>query len=270
MLVMDRACSETNFPMCEHITDQICKNASRTFIFNKVKIASPTTVILLAVVVVSTLRMIGHVKALCSSVGRREMITFFYLYLGSIVIEAILVGSNDSIVKPSRLFLTTVQITLYSSAFFSLFVGSLTTNIFIGAFGLRAITILKAATAIYSGSMGTMVFLALSTKNDQLLSIPFFALNILFFLLYIVVQLKRLRKIDGEVWAYGTLSISLLCFVLSNAIVFAGSELIALHTDRYFDNLFFYHFFILCTFIMIHKYWLSVYDYEVESLQLEV
>lgn len=270
MLITDRACSETNFSMCKYITDKVCVNASRRFVSHGIKIASPATVTLLVVILLFTARMIGHVKALCSSVGRKEMLTFFYLYSGSTVLEIVLVGFKDAIPKPSHLFLTTAQITLYTSAFFSLFVGSITIDMFTGILGLRAISLLKIATSVYSACIGAMIFTGLSTNTGDLVTVPFFLLNIVFFSFYLASQLRKLRKTNGEIWAYGTLSISLLCFITSNIITFIGSGLIALLTDRYFDNLFFYHFFILCTFVMIHKYWLSVYNYEVESLQLEV
>lgn len=270
MLLVDQACSETSLSMCKHISKRICTSSSRGFVANGFKIASPTTIVLLMIAMMCTTKMLEHVKALCSSVGRKEMITFFYLYLGSTAVETVVVGFKTTISKPSHLFLATIQLTLHSSAFFSLFIGSITTDMFMGAFGLRAITLLKASTAIYFAGIGTMTFVGLSTGNAQLVAVPFFLLNTIFYILYFIFQLKRLRKNNGEIWAYGTLSISLLCFIISNIIVFIGSRLVALLTDRYFDNLFFYHLFVLCTFIMIHKYWLSVYDYEVESLQLEV
>ncbi|CAD26171.1 similarity to glucose/Na cotransporter [Encephalitozoon cuniculi GB-M1] len=267
---VDKVCSEAGFPMCEHLSDEVCKSTSRGFLLFKNKISSPTTVILLVMVVLSAVRMIRHVKALCSSVGRKEMLMFFYLYMGSAALEAVLVGFKDFVSKRTHLFLTTIQITVYTSAFFSLFAGSITVDMFTGILGFRAVTLLKISAAIYSMVMGTVIFTGLSTSRKELVSAPFFALNLLFFFLYMVFQVRRLRKTDGEIWAYGTLTISAACFLTANTVSFVGSRPIGLLTDRYFDNLFFYHFFVLCAFIMIHKYWLSVYNYEVESLRLEV
>ncbi|ADM11160.1 glucose/Na cotransporter-like protein [Encephalitozoon intestinalis ATCC 50506] len=267
---IDRVCSEASFPMCEHLSSEICKSTSRGFLFFKTKVSSPTTVILLIIALLSATRMIRHVKALCSSVGRKEMLVFFYLYLGSAALEAVLVGSKEFISKHTHLFLTSIQLSLYTSAFFSLFVGSITVDMFTRIFGLGATTLLKISTGIYSVGIGTVIFTGLSTSSKELTSVPFFVLNPLFFFLYMIFQVKRLRKTDGEVWAYGTLIISTACFLIANTFSFLGSRVIGLMTDRYFDNLFFYHFFILCTFIMVHKYWLSVYNYEVESLRLEV
>ncbi|AFM97912.1 hypothetical protein EHEL_030130 [Encephalitozoon hellem ATCC 50504] len=267
---IDKVCTESNFPMCQHLSNEICKNTSRGFLLFKTKVSSPTTVILLFVVMLSAVRMIRHVKALCSSVGRKEMLVFFNLYFGSAALEAVLVGFRESISKQTHLFLTSIQLSLYASGFFSLFLGSITIDMFTGILGFRAATLLKISTAIYSVGIGTVIFTGLTASTKEIASIPFFVLNPLFFFLYMVFQVKRLRKTDGEIWAYGTLVISTVCFLTANAASFVGSKTIGLMTDRYFDNLFFYHFFILCTFIMIHKYWLSVYNYEVESLQLEV
>lgn len=270
MQLMDKACLEAGFPMCEHLATDMCRSTSRSFQLGKAKVCSPTTVILLFAGVLSAMRMIRHVKALCSSVGRKEMLMFFYMYLGAAALEAVLVGSKDSIPRHAHLFLATVQQTFYTSAFFALFVGSMTVDMFTGILGLRAVTLLKASTAIYSMAIGAVIFTGLSTGAKALVGIPFFVLNAVFLLLYMLLQARRLRKTGGEIWAYGTLMISTLCFAVANTASFVGSMEVGLATDRYFDNLFFYHFFVLCTFIMIHKYWLSVYNYEVESLRLEV
>ncbi|KAM0672555.1 Chitin synthase [Ordospora colligata] len=197
------------------------------------------------------------------------MLMFFYLYFGAMAIEAFLVGFGYSTSQQVHLFLTTLQVSLYTSAFFVLFLGCITIDMFMGVFGIRVTTLLRGTTALYSIGMGAMVFIGLSSSNKQIASIPLIVLNMLFFSLYVLLQLKKLKKRNGEVWAFGTLFISLSCFIIANVFLFVGSAIIGIATNRYFDNLFFYHFFILCTFIMVHKYWLSVYDYEVESLRLE-
>lgn len=270
MTIVDEACSAANFSMCRYVSDRVCVGTSRSFFSHGVRVASPTTVTLLVVAMLSTNRMISHVKMLCSSVGRKEMLAFFYLYLGSTAMETMLVAARDSLHRLAHLILTTAQMSLHSAAFFSLFVGGITTDMFIGILGIRAATLLKFTTAFYLGGVGTLVFLGLTVGSAEMISVPVFVLNGVFLLLYLILQLRRLRKTGGEVWAYGTLFISLLCFSMSCVLMFVAPRLIAFLTDRYFDNLFFHHFFVLCTFIMIHKYWLSVYNYEVESLQLEV
>jgi hypothetical protein len=269
MHVVDRVCSEISMPSCRYISEEVCKNSSRNYKIASLTIMSPTTLTILIIAMASTRRMMGHVKALCSSIGRKEMLTFFYLYFGATAIEAFLVGFGYSASEKAHLFLTTLQVSLYTSAFFVLFLGCITIDMFMGVFGIRVATLLRGTTAIYSVGMGTVVFVSLSASNKQLASIPLIVLNMLFFSLYILLQLKKLKKRNGEVWAFGTLLISLLCFTIANVFLFVGSAIIGIATNRYFDNLFFYHFFILCTFIMAHKYWLSVYDYEVESLRLE-
>ncbi|EQB61631.1 putative glucose na cotransporter [Vairimorpha apis BRL 01] len=65
-------------------------------------------------------------------------------------------------------------------------------------------------------------------------------------------------------------SIAFTFFMLSVVFLVVGSHLIAILTDKYLDNLFFYNLFVFCAVVMVHKFWLSVCDYEVECLLLEV
>jgi hypothetical protein len=269
-LIIDHACGSIGFPMCKYVSTSIPTYASRAGYLFGLKICAPCTVALLVCSMVCIGKMINHVKCLCSAIGRKEMTLFFYIYFASTLLESILVGLKGLLRDHVHLFLTTLQLSLANLGFFALLAGSHTMDMFVGPFGMKTSSILYLVSLLYFIAASAFVYTALAIGNSIVIFIVSFFLSILFYLLYFVRQLKRLRKINGEIWAYGTMFIAFVCFVLAQAMIFAGADLIALSTDKYFDNLFFYHLFMLCSFVMIHKYWLSNFDYEVECLVLDV
>jgi hypothetical protein len=269
-IIMDQACVGTSFPMCKYVSNHVCTYASRTSFTFGLKLSAPCTVTLLVCAMFCIGKMINHVKCLCSAIGRKEMTLFFYIYFAATLLETILVGMKSMFRDHAHLFLTTLQVSLTNLGFFSLSAGSYTTDMFVGPFGMKVGSMLYLVSLAYFIVAGAFVYAALILSNALVIFLVFFCLNTLFYLIYFVKQLRRLRRTDGEVWAFGTLFIAFLCYVLAMTVAFVGGDLIALLSDKYFDSLFFYHLFNLCSFIMVHKYWLSVYDYEVECLVLDM
>lgn len=269
MIVTDYICSQIDLPLCNFISDNVCKTSSRSEYILDLKIYSPAFVGLLLSNIALTLKMIQHVKDLCSSIGRTEMKFFYYLYALSSLILLFLVSFKETI-KSMYLVLTIIQLVVTNMCFFSLLVGFFTQDLFIGKWGIQSTNILYLFTSIYGFLSTIVVFFGLFFREPiSIFSICFIA-NFIIVYIYFIVQIKKLNNIKAEIWAYGTILLAFTFFMLSVVFLVVGSHLIAILTDKYLDNLFFYNLFVFCAVVMVHKFWLSVCDYEVECLLLEV
>lgn len=88
--------------------------------------------------------------------------------------------------------------------------------------------------------------------------------------IFMIFQFFMLKKLKTDIWAYGTLLIGFVFFLFSVVTMFFGSVFVAFLSDRYLDGLFFYHLFVFCAIIMMHKFWLSVCENEAECGVLKI
>ncbi|EEQ82175.1 hypothetical protein NCER_101153 [Vairimorpha ceranae BRL01] len=268
-IITNYICSEIDLPMCKYISDSVCRCSSRYEMIGNLKIYSPTFLGLALSNIGMIYWMVEHVKKMCSTIGRSEMKFFYYLYALSNFLMLVLVSLKDQIEK-IHFILTTIQSVVSTMCVFSLLVGSFTQDMFVGKWGIQSTSILYLSTAIYGFFSTIVVFFGLFCKISLPIFLICFILNFIFGYSYYVIQFRKLNKIRGEIWAYGTILISLIFFLLSCACMFINSTFIAVLSDKYIDNLFFHCLFLFCAVVMIHKFWLSVCDYEVECLVLDV
>lgn len=83
-------------------------------------------------------------------------------------------------------------------------------------------------------------------------------------------QISKLRKINSDIWAYGILGIIFMFYVLFIAQTFVAADVIGVVSERNLDSLFFISLFMFMMVMMIHKYWLSTCDFELECLSLGI
>lgn len=270
MIITDYVCSQIDFSLCRFISKEVCKGMCRTEMMGDAKINSPTVVILLALILGLTVRMIRHVQNLCSSIGRLEMTLFFTLYSLANILEMVLLSLRHRLSGRLFLIFTTAHLVLTNSCFFSLLVGALTMEMYIGKWGMESSGLLYLSTSIYAFISTIVIFFGLVLREPISILVMVFCCNLVFVYSYFILQIKKLNRNKAEIWAYGTLTIALFCFILSIFPIFIGSEIISILTDKYLDNLFFHQLFLFCAVVMVHKYWLSVCDYEVECYLLEL
>ncbi|KAF9760939.1 Chitin synthase export chaperone [Nosema granulosis] len=270
MIVVDYICTQIDFPLCRFVSKEACKGMCRSEMIREARINSPTVLILLTVIIGLTTRMIKHVQNLCASIGRAEMSLFFTLYNLSNVLSLVLMSLRHRLNERLMLLCTTAQLVFANSCIFSLLVGAITMDIFVTKFGLESTTILYLSVSIYGFINTIVIFFGLAIKEPISIFVLVFCCNLVFVYAYFILQVKKLNYNKGEIWAYGTLFLALVCFMISSMPIFIGSEMISILTDKYLDNLFFHQLFLFCAVVMIHKFWLSVYDYEVESYLLEL
>lgn len=269
--VVNHVCSQTELPLCKILSKSPTEFVSRSYTIGRIRICSPSTLILLITVFLCTLRMINSVKFHYSAVGRKEMRTFFYIYIASILLDMLLI--SKLFVSGNELIYTILlatQLALTNTCIFCLLIGSVTTLYMISYSFLSGSTITAIFSFAYFMTILPLIYFALSLRNHELFFIIVFALNGALILAYLYLQFHTMKILNTEVWAYGTVFLSFVFFIMAIVPLFYGCSLIALLTERYFDGLFCFHLFIFCAIMMIHKFWLSICENESECTPLIV
>lgn len=268
--ILNHFCTEMDLPFCRVFNIKPCKYTSRTATLFNINIFSPSTLILLFTMIFCTIRMLRNVKHHYLANGRKEMKTFFYLYLTAIIIDTILISRIISFSSEITLLITALQLSLVSTTLFCLIVGSITTLYLFSYHLLSGNVITNVLSAAYLLVVTPVIYTALLEKISELFIATVFILNAVYAICYIFFQFYTLNFLCSEIWAYGTLLISATFFILGTIPLIYGSTLIAQLTERYLDGLFFFHLFMFCSIIMMHKFWLSICESEVECTPITV
>lgn len=268
--IIQHMCSEVDFPFCRIFEMDPCKYASRTTLINKIHIYSPSTLILLFTVIICTIRMLQNVKRHYSAIGRKEMKTFFYLYITATIIDIILLSRVFPFAPHILLLIVSIQLSIACTTLFCLLVGSMTTLYMFSYHVFQGNVVTNVLSTAYLLAITPIIYAALHGKNSWLFVGVVFLFNGFLVIGYVFFQFHTLKSLNTEIWAYGTLFIGAVCFIIGIIPLGFGSEIIVKLCERYLDGLFFFHLFIFCAIIMIHKFWLSICECEAECPPLIV
>ncbi|EJW05223.1 hypothetical protein EDEG_00688 [Edhazardia aedis USNM 41457] len=270
-VLMKYICKQMNLPCCQILYGSILEYSARSEIFRLITISNPATIILLIAIIFCTIRIIKRVRKSYTSTGRREMILFFYFYLYSITLEAInLTGFLSKFVPDATTYYTAVQLAFANTSVLALIIGSSFSSISILDYGFSAGKALKIGCFFALFVYVILSAFVLTTKNGLVLFLEIIVINSIFFLVYIFIQFKRLINKRREIWAYGNLTVAVSFFLMGTIPMFYGASIIAWLSDRYLDSLFFFHLFIFCAIIMVHKLWLSTSEDEEDCVPLKI
>lgn len=267
MLLSDHMCSEVNFPLCKILNLEITKWASGSKRILFLNIQSPYTVAIFIIAALCVIRMINHVNSLHSSIGRGEMRIIFSLFIISSFLQAIIIGLEEYLNSFIFEFLVVLQLGTFSATFFALFVSGFTIQRIYGLLGMESATFAGFVTLIYFISITSLIFLGINNMNALIFPI-ILLLNTICLMIFIWRQIVKLNRIKSDIWAYGILSIICLFYSCTIVCSFSLAKVISIISERNLDNLFFISTFTFITIMMIHKYWLSTCDFEIECLSL--
>lgn len=268
MSIPAHICSEVGYTSCSLFKLNNAKYASGTIDFIGIDMYAPYTIALLLITVLCAIRMIFHVNGLYASIGRGEMRTIFVLYIiaNTLLIFSLALKDEDD---ELMLILNMLHLSCESVTWFSLFVSSMTIDKIYGIMMFNSANFMRIVCSIYFGVVLTATLVCTLIKNEYIILL-LFIFNTLSILGHLYVHVMRLRKMNGEIWGYGVLWITFLFYGLSVAHHFYGALHIALLTNRNLDSLFFITLYKFVSIMMIHKFWLTTCDFELECLTLPV
>ncbi|KAL3480400.1 chitin synthase export chaperone [Aspergillus californicus] len=208
-----------------------------------------------------TVIMILHIRSKFTAVGRKEIITFFYLFMALTVVSLVI----DAGVVPPRSgpfpWFVAVQ-----NGFISALCTSLLVNGFVGfqlyedgtALSVWLIRVTSTVMFAISFLISILTFKSwggLSPTNTIALFAILYIVNAICIAVYLVMQLLLVLNTLEDRWPLGHIAFGLLVFIAGQVIMYAFGDTICDKVQHYLDGLFFATFCNLLAVMMVYKFW---------------
>ena len=211
------------------------------------------------VALIMTIVMILHVRGKFTAVGRREILSFFYIYMlltfVSLIVDA---GVVPPVSGPYPYFVS-VQNGLASAL-----VTSLLINGFVGfqlyedgtplsVWMLRVCSLVAFAISFLVSLATFMGWAGLNPTNTVGLFVVLYLLNAVELLIYVVMQILLVTRTLHDRWPLGDIAFGVFFFVAGQVILYAFSAKICNSVSHYLDGLFFATIGNLLAVMMVYK-----------------
>lgn len=217
-----------------------------------------------------TVIMILHIRSKFTAVGRKEIITFFYIFLALTICSLII----DAGVVPPRSgpfpYFVAVQ-----SGLISALCACLLVNGFVGFQLYEDGTALSVwLIRLTSVGMFAMTFVislltfkswgGLGPENTVGLFVVLYLFNAIAVAVYVVMQLLLVANTLDDRWPLGHICFGVLVFIIGQVLLYAFSDTICNNVQHYLDGLFFATFCNLLAVMMVYKFWDSITKEDLE------
>jgi len=219
-----------------------------------------------------TVIMILHIRSKFTAVGRKEILTFFYLYLALTIFSLII----DAGVVPPRSgpfpYFVAIQNGLVSALCTCLLV-----NGFVGfqlyedgtALSVWLIRIPSAIMFAITFVISLLTFKswsggALGPENTVGMFVVLYIINAICIAIYIVMQLLLVVNTLDDRWPLGHICFGVAVFIIGQVLLYVFSDLICNNVQHYMDGLFFATFCNLLAVMMVYKFWDSITTEDLE------
>ncbi|KAI8932003.1 Chitin synthase, class 7 [Plenodomus lindquistii] len=213
---------------------------------------------------VMTVIMIIHVRSKFTAVGRKEITSFFYIYLLLTVISLVLdagVAAPGSAAYP---YFAAAQNGLVSALCTCLLI-----NGFVGfqlyedgtTLSVWLIRLASLAMFVVGGAVNLLTFkgwAGLDPKNPIGIFVVTYIVNAIFLFVYIVSQIILVVGTLEDRWPLGDIGFGIFFFVIGQVILYVFSDTICDEIKHYLDGLFFATICNLLAVMMVYKYWDSI------------
>jgi len=271
-------CSQAAIPLCSLVGTSPITGAvgipatcyARTIELANTIIFEGATSCVHIIALVMTIVMIIHVRSKFTAVGRKEIITFFYIYMlltvFSLIIDAGVVPPGSSALP----YFVSVQIGLASALCLSLLI-----NGFVG-FQLYedgttlSVWLLRGCSIAWlfiSGIVAILTFKGssgLSPHNTVGLFVVMYLINGVFLVVYVAMQLLLVLNTLQERWPLGDIAFGVFFFTIGQVMLYALGKNICEAAQHYLDALFFTTICNLLAVMMVYKYWDSITTEDLE------
>ncbi|TEA14445.1 Chitin synthase export chaperone [Colletotrichum sidae] len=216
------------------------------------------------VALLMTVVMILHIRGKFTAVGRKEILTFFYLYM---LLSFISLCLDAGVVPPGSApypYFVSVQNGLTSALITCLLI-----NGFVGfqlyedgtllSIWLLRVCCLVAFAICFLVSLATFKSWAgLGPTNTIGLFVVLYLLNAIELFVYVVLQILLVVRTLQDRWPLGDIAFGVFFFVIGQVILYAVSSQICIAVSHYLDGLFFATICNLLGVMMVYKYWDSI------------
>lgn len=213
---------------------------------------------------VMTSIMIIHVRSKFTAVGRKEITSFFYIYMILTMFSLIL---DSGVVPPGSgvfPYFAAVQNGLSSALCTCLLI-----NGFVGfqlyedgtPLSVWLLRLCSLGIFVISGAVSLLTFkgwAGLSPTNTVGLFVVLYLLNGIFILIYVVMQIILVVNTLQDRWPLGDIAFGVFFFVIGQVILYVFSDTICNGVQHYLDGIFFATICNLLGVMMVYKYWDSI------------
>lgn len=215
--------------------------------------------------------MIFHVRSKFTAVGRKEILTFFYLYVLLSAVSLVL----DAGVLPATKDGAFVYFVSAQNGFASALCTALLINGFVG-FQLYEDGTLLSVWLLRLSSVGMFAlsfvvslltfqgWAGLTPTNTTGLFIVLYVINAICLFVYLVMQVILVVNTLQDRWPLWDLAAAVFFFVIGQVILYTFGASICETVNHYLDGLFFATVCNLLAVMMIYKYWDSITKEDLE------
>ena len=208
--------------------------------------------------------MVFHIRSKYTAVGRKEILTFFYLYL---VVELLAIFLDTQIIPTANNaypWIAAIYTGLVAATYCCLLL-----NGFIGfqfaedgtplsIWGLRGACLAMWALTFFITICTFQDVAGFSSSQPIGLWVMHFIWPAVCVVTYVVAQLVLVVRTLQDRWPLGDIVLGAAAFVVAQVILFAFGNTICTAVNHYIDGLFFYSLCILLGVMMVYKYWDSI------------
>ncbi|CAO2655302.1 Nn.00g103660.m01.CDS01 [Neocucurbitaria sp. VM-36] len=213
---------------------------------------------------IMTVVMIIHVRSKFTAVGRKEITSFFYVYLLLTIISLVLdagVAAPGSAAYP---YFAAAQNGLVSALCTCLLI-----NGFVGfqlyedgtTLSVWLLRLCSLGMFIIGGAVSLLTFKSwagLDPKNPVGIFVVTYIVNAIFLFVYVVSQIILVVGTLEDRWPMGDIAFGIFFFVIGQVILYVFSDTICDNVNHYLDGLFFATICNLLAVMMVYKYWDSI------------
>ncbi|KAJ7644406.1 chitin synthase III catalytic subunit-domain-containing protein [Roridomyces roridus] len=227
-------------------------------------IFQPSTCCVHIAAIIMTIIMILHIRSKYTAVGRKEIVTFFYMYA---FIELLAIFLDSGIIPTSNavyLWFAAVYTGLIAAAYTCILINGFVGFQFAEDGTPLSLWLLRISCLVV---FGLSFFVAVATFKkiagfDYTKPIGLWIVYILWPLLctviYVVSQLVLVFRTLDDRWPIGDIIFGAFFFAAAQALLFGFSVTICNAVKHYIDGLFFSTLCMLLSVMMVYKYWDSI------------
>jgi len=214
--------------------------------------------------------MVFHIRSKYTAVGRKEIITFFYLYA---IVQFLALFLDSGIIptsSPTYVWFATVYTSLVAATYWCLLVNGFVGFQFaedgtpLSLWFLRLTSLLIFGVTFFISIATFKSIASFSNLKPTALWVVMYIFDFICVIVYIVLQfLLVLRTLDDR-WPIGDLLFGTAFFAIGQVILYGFSIEICDAVQHYLDSLFFFELCTLLSVMMVYKYWDSITKEDLE------
>ncbi|KAI3611904.1 chitin synthase export chaperone [Moniliophthora roreri] len=227
-------------------------------------IFQPSTCFIHIVAIIMTAIMIYHIRSKYTAVGRKEIVTFFWLYMAIQLLAIFL----DSGIIPTANNVYPIFAAIYTGLVASAYC-CLLINAFVGfqfaedgtprsLWFLRISCVILFAVGFFFAYATMKGVAGMSNKKPIALWIIYILWPVVCAAIYVVSQLILVFRTLEDRWPIGDIVFGTAFWVIGMVLLFAFSNTICDAIQHYIDGLFFSELCVLLAVMMVYKYWDSI------------